>query len=72
MNDVEYIRNNFFFIGREKEIARFRTSLNQLNDSTILYVHGESGIGKSSLLEKFEQICKNEEIPVAIINMQSK
>jgi len=69
MSQIEYIRNNAFFTGREKEIARFRTCLNQLNDRKILYIHGEGGIGKSTLLEKFEQICKDEEIPVAIINI---
>ncbi|MBU4348937.1 AAA family ATPase [bacterium] len=67
MSEVEYIRNNF--TGRKKEIANFRKLFKQLNDRKILYIHGESGIGKSTLLEKFEQICKNKEIPIAIINI---
>ncbi|MBA7524271.1 hypothetical protein ES705_16408 [subsurface metagenome] len=70
MSEVEYIINNSFFIGREKEIDHFKIRLNQLNNRKILYIHGESGIGKSTLLEKFRQICKDEKVPVAKIDIQ--
>ena len=51
------------FVGRKEEIKLFEESLKQacLGNPTNIAILGDRGIGKSSLLRKFEDIVKNKE-----------
>ncbi len=68
MRAVKTIRKNPFFIGRDKELEYFKKLIKQKVEHTILYIHGEGGIGKSLLLKEFEQLCKEKIVPVALID----
>lgn len=45
------------FVGREREIARFRAALDDVSEIGILLVTGETGIGKSALLNQFVSVA---------------
>lgn len=68
MREVKTKLKNSFFVGRDKELEYLRKLLYQKAECTIFYIHGEGGIGKSTLLQEFEQICKEERVPVALID----
>jgi len=52
------------FVGREKHINLFRELLNSKPGSPyILNLRGQGGIGKTKILQKFIEICDDEDIP---------
>ena len=60
-----------FFAGREKEIDKFTMFLKSATDSNPMNIAvlGERGIGKSSLLRKWENIVKKEKCVVIRIDL---
>ena len=60
---------NQLFVGREKEVERFRSLLSADPLSVnVLHVFGPGGVGKTSLLQAFERVCHEEEVSVASID----
>ncbi len=58
------------FIDRETEISIFNRQLEINNlDFNILFLHGIGGVGKSTLLDEFEQLCNNKKIDYARNNI---
>jgi len=58
-----------YFTNREDLRKDFRDWLTAPSPSKhILIIHGVGGVGKSFLLHRFRQLCKNEGIPVALIS----
>ncbi|WP_159773928.1 AAA family ATPase [Streptomyces sp. HM190] len=51
---------NKTFVGRSEEVARFRAALDGAQGvGPVLYVHGPGGVGKSTLLRRFEdEACR--------------
>lgn len=41
------------FVGRQEELALFRTAIGDEGQAAVLYVHGPGGVGKSTLLRRF-------------------
>ena len=62
-----------FFAGREKEIKRFLSYLKSTKDGNPmnLAVLGERGIGKSSLLRKYEKIAKEQKCITVRLDLDS-
>jgi DNA-binding CsgD family transcriptional regulator/tetratricopeptide (TPR) repeat protein len=54
------------FVGRGQELARLVSGLEtaQSGDTTTVFVHGESGVGKSRLLEELAQVASEREVVV--------
>jgi hypothetical protein len=49
------------FVGRHRELSRFRAALNgEPGSAVVLYVHGPGGVGKSTLLRRFETEARDE------------
>ncbi|MBK8822064.1 MAG: tetratricopeptide repeat protein [Anaerolineales bacterium] len=48
------------FVGREPQIAGFKSILNRERPEWILHIPGEGGIGKTRLLEKYEKIAREQ------------
>jgi|GEM_PF-2615409 serine/threonine protein kinase len=46
--------------GREKEIEYFNNLINGTKDNKALVLYGEAGIGKSTLMHKYEDICRRK------------
>lgn len=56
-----YQQGDSLFLGRQQELAVFREVLGTTIVATIINVHGTGGIGKSSLLNAFQQYCCHAE-----------
>ncbi|MDJ0702981.1 MAG: AAA family ATPase [Leptolyngbyaceae cyanobacterium MO_188.B28] len=56
------------FIGRKLECDLFKSVLDREHPFSVLYIHGPSGIGKTSLLRELAQIGKSAQTPVISIN----
>lgn len=56
-------REKQFFIGRERELAALRLALGKAGagETTILHLHGRSGVGKSALVQKFLNEIQEQE-----------
>ncbi len=57
------VTNRHAFVGRSREIKQFRGALEDCLESgrgQTIYVRGEAGIGKTRLIEEFENIAKDE------------
>ncbi|MDC2951030.1 AAA family ATPase [Streptomyces heilongjiangensis] len=54
------VARNKTFVGRSEEVARFRAALDGAQGvGPVLYVHGPGGVGKSTLLRRFEdEACR--------------
>jgi DNA-binding CsgD family transcriptional regulator len=66
--EISNLENNYF-VGRETELDLFRNFTSQSNDhKRILNVWGTGGVGKSTLIEQFKQICAQEEIPFVLLD----
>lgn len=48
-----------YFVGRQPELAGFTNLLEARNTPAFVFVHGPGGIGKSSMLDRFEQIAEH-------------
>ncbi|MCX7108652.1 MAG: TIR domain-containing protein [Proteobacteria bacterium] len=57
------------FIGRQEWLARFETYRTQPR-GVIWRITGQPGIGKSSLLQRFQEICRQKKHPVTWLNME--
>lgn len=53
------------FINRKKEVQIFQSILNFEVNTRILFIAGEAGMGKSSLLRKYTEICAQEKILIS-------
>jgi hypothetical protein len=52
------------FSGRQREISLFKQLLGEAGDPFfLLFVYGPGGQGKTTLLEKFREICSLEDVP---------
>lgn len=56
-----------WFVGRELELEAFDTALADPSCS-LLFVHGATGVGKSSLLLEVQRRCHEQGLSVALIN----
>ena len=60
------------FVGRENERSLFRAAITADEQPFyILHIHGPGGIGKTSLLQQFEEICREAVIEVWMIDGRS-
>ena len=57
------------FVGREKELQFFKQALAD-NDSLIINIHGQGGVGKSSLLDAFRYSAEESDAYFAYIDCQ--
>jgi len=59
------------FVGRAKELEVFKAllPLEREDNIAIIHVNGPTGIGKTILLDQFEEICKKESVPFARVNL---
>lgn len=58
-----------FFVGRKTELDIFRDFVFNLESTArILNISGTGGIGKSSLLDQFQRICKQEGVPFFLLD----
>jgi hypothetical protein len=55
------------FVGRERELEQFRAALTG-DEVTVLYLHGPGGVGKSTLLDAFEQLAREHGAAVVRID----
>ncbi len=55
------------FVGRDRELEQFRAALTG-DDVAVLYLHGPGGVGKSSLLDVFEQLARQHGASVVRID----
>ncbi|MGW1146777.1 AAA family ATPase [Streptomyces sp. NPDC002454] len=62
------------FVGREREVALFRKSLNTVagdpDSASVLFLHGQGGIGKSTLLERFGDEATEAGRPVVHVKVR--
>lgn len=62
------------FIGREEQLALFRQNFNEnLPDEDfkwIFNIHGQGGIGKTTLSKQYQRIAEKEEIKVAFLDLE--
>ncbi|BAY26714.1 hypothetical protein NIES2100_65300 [Calothrix sp. NIES-2100] len=59
------------FVGREKEINLFKkTIISKELPFNILHIFGPGGVGKTSLIQQFKNLCKQLEIPS--INIEAR
>lgn len=58
------------FLNRFKEIQLFRSLLSQEQSSKVLLISGAPGMGKSALLRMYNQICDQDNLPHALVNLQ--
>ncbi len=65
-------RRNNTFIGRESQLELFKQNLlrgvGEANYYFIFNVHGQGGVGKTTLLQKFQEIAKEQKALVAYID----
>lgn len=47
------------FVGRQGELELFRRALADDRPFAVLFVHGPAGVGKTALLEQFEQVARD-------------
>ena len=63
------------FIGREKQLAIFRANFNENAADDELYnifnIHGQGGVGKTTLSRRYEGIAKENKAVVALIDLES-
>lgn len=58
-----------YFVGRESECERFQSTVESSTlPFSILYVYGLTGLGKTTLLWRFSQICQTAQIPVVYLD----
>lgn len=59
------------FVGREEQLARFEEALDlDPPPSSILFVHGPGGVGKSALLQELTYRCEERDRPVYAIDAE--
>lgn len=62
----------YYFVGRTGELALFRSVIRAKTlRFNILYIYGPGGIGKTTLLNKFMQICRQTALPTTYIDSRS-
>ena len=63
------------FIGREEQLAMFRANFNENNTDdgsyNIFNIHGQGGVGKTTLSRQYERIAKENKAIVAFIDLES-
>jgi hypothetical protein len=60
---------NQLFVGRQKELERFRSVLaTDPLSVNVLHVFGPGGVGKTSLLQAFERVCHEQEVSAASVD----
>jgi DNA-binding CsgD family transcriptional regulator len=62
-----YSERHRLFVGRDRELALFSRNLSERGGS-LLFLSGQAGIGKSSLLRQYERVCLERGNPVALID----
>jgi hypothetical protein len=55
------------FVGRGQELALFTRLLDE-RGGALLFLNGQAGVGKSSLLREYERLCLERANPVALID----
>ncbi|ORM40454.1 Chaperone protein ClpB [Babesia sp. Xinjiang] len=58
------------FVGRERELARLKGSLNRMRKNNVLLV-GDAGVGKTALVERFasDMLTENESVTVLSLDL---
>ncbi len=55
--------SSVYFVGRQTELEDFETLLESSNSQTsVVYLKGEGGIGKTKLLERFKVVCSSHQV----------
>lgn len=60
-------RRGSLFVGRDRECDLFHSLLNK-RDICILNIYGIGGVGKSTLLEKYMSICKQQQVLAGLVD----
>lgn len=74
LRDKLMAKKKLNFIGREEQLAIFRANFNENAEQeaySIFNIHGQGGVGKTTLSRQYERIAKENNAIVAFIDLES-
>jgi hypothetical protein len=71
-NDIIEAVDHEQFVGREHELARYRTELSGPPRKLIFFIHGQGGAGKTMLVNRYREIAAELEYVIADCDEQQK